>query len=155
MVVQGFLITHANRFASDRSIVMADVCLHGLGFLGLAIRNGIGLLAVFLTLIIIGTMFTRSTLTAELSRSTAVNRQGMLMDFNQSLMSGANISAPLVSGALIGHQLFVVWALAMAAIAMIGAALARQFLAHAQPARERFEHGSIASNHPARKSPKV
>jgi MFS family permease len=101
---------------------------------------------VFLTLIIIGTMFARSTLTAELSRSTAINRQGMIMGLNQSLMSGANISAPLVSGALIGHQLFVVWALAMAAIATIGVALARQFLAHARPARECFGHGSIASN---------
>jgi MFS family permease len=83
---------------------------------------------VFLTLIIIGTMFARSTLTAELSRSTAINRQGMIMGLNQSLMSGANISAPLVSGALIGHQLFVVWALAMAAIATIGVALASSFL---------------------------
>jgi predicted MFS family arabinose efflux permease len=128
MVVQGFLITRANRFASDRSIVMAAFACMGLGFLGLAIRNGIGLLAVFLTLIIIGTMFARSTLTAELSRSTAINRQGMIMGLNQSLMSGANISAPLVSGALIGHQLFVVWALAMAAIATIGVALASSFL---------------------------
>jgi MFS family permease len=42
-----------------------------------------------------------------LSRSTAINRQGMIMGLNQSLMSGANISAPLISGALIGHRLFV------------------------------------------------
>ena len=73
-------------------------------------------------------MFARSTLTAELSRSTAINRQGMIMGLNQSLMSGANISAPLLSGALIGHRLFVPWALAMAAIAAIGAALAGQLL---------------------------
>jgi len=66
--------------------------------------------------------------TAELSRSTAINRQGMIMGLNQSLMSGANIGAPLVSGALIGHRLFVPWALAMAAIAAIGAALAGQLL---------------------------
>jgi MFS family permease len=68
------------------------------------------------------------TLTAELSRSTAINRQGMIMGLNQSLMSGANISAPLISGALIGHRLFVSWALAMAAIAAIGAAQAGQLL---------------------------
>jgi hypothetical protein len=43
-------------------------------------------------------------------------------------MSGANISAPLLSGALIGHRLFATWALAMAAIAAIGAALAGQLL---------------------------
>jgi MFS family permease len=133
MVVQGFFITRANLLVSDRSIVTAAFAGMGLGFMGLAIGNRIGLLVVCLTLIIIGTMFARSTLTAELSRSTAINRQGMIMGLNQSLMSGASISAPLVSGALIGHQLFVVWALAMAAIATVGAALARQLLAYALP----------------------
>jgi MFS family permease len=133
MVVQGLLITRANLIASDRSIVMAAfACMGlgfaGLGFAGLATGNNIGLLAIELTLIIIGTMFARSTLTAELSRSTAINRQGMIMGLSQSLMSGANISAPLLSGALIGHRLFVSWALAMAAIAVIGAALAGQLL---------------------------
>jgi MFS family permease len=133
MVVQGFFITRANLVASDRSIVVAAFACMGLGFAGLAAGSDLTLLAVVLTLIIVGTMFARSTLTAELSRSTAINRQGMIMGLNQSLMSSANISAPLVSGALIGHRLFAVWALAMAAIAMIGAALARYFLLHAQP----------------------
>jgi multidrug resistance protein len=128
MVVQGLLITRASLIASDRSIVMVAFASMGLGFAGLASENNIGLLAVNLTLIIVGTMFTRSTLTAELSRSTAINRQGMIMGLNQSLMSGANITAPLLSGALIGHRLFVPWALAMAAIAAIGAALAGQLL---------------------------
>ena len=128
MVVQGLLITRANIIASDRSIVMAAFACMGLGFAGLGAENNVGLLAVNLTLIIVGTMFARSTLTAELSRSTAINRQGMIMGLNQSLMSGANISAPLVSGALIGHRLFVPWALTMAAIAAIGAALAGQLL---------------------------
>ncbi|MGV7213778.1 MFS transporter [Bradyrhizobium sp. UFLA05-112] len=124
MVVQGLLITRANRFASDRGIVLLAFACMALGFSGLAIGNSNSLLAIFLTLIIIGTMFTRSTLTAELSRSAAINRQGMIMGLNQSLMSGANITAPLLSGALIGHRLFVVWALAMAGIAAMGAALA-------------------------------
>ncbi len=129
MVIQGMLITRASLLASDRSIVVAAFACMGIGSAGLASgNNNIGLLAVNLTLIIIGTMFARSTLTAELSRSTAINRQGMIMGLNQSLMSGANISAPLVSGALIGHQLFVPWALTMAAIAAIGAALAGQLL---------------------------
>jgi MFS family permease len=129
ILVQGLLITRANQIASDRSIVMAAFACMALGSAGLAIANNISLLAIVLTLIIVGTMFARSTLTAELSRSTAINRQGMIMGLNQSLMSGANISAPLVSGALIGHRLFVVWALAMATIAAIGAALATQLLA--------------------------
>ncbi|KWV52167.1 MFS transporter [Bradyrhizobium macuxiense] len=133
MVVQGLLITRANRFASDRIIVVAAFASMAVGCAGLAIGNRISLLAVFLTLIILGTMFARSTLTAELSRSTAINRQGMIMGLNQSLMSGANITAPLLSGALIGHQLFVTWTLAMATIAFVGMALAGQMLAPPQP----------------------
>jgi MFS family permease len=129
ILVQGFLITRANQVASDRSIVMAAFACMALGSAGLALNNSIHLLAIVLTLIIVGTMFARSTLTAELSRSTAINRQGMIMGLNQSLMSGANITAPLVSGALIGHRLFVVWALTMAVTATIGAALAGQLLA--------------------------
>jgi MFS family permease len=129
ILVQGFLITRANQVASDRSIVMAAFACMALGSAGLALDNSIHLLAIVLTLIIVGTMFARSTLTAELSRSTAINRQGMIMGLNQSLMSGANITAPLVSGALIGHRLFVAWALTMAVIATIGAALAGQLLA--------------------------
>jgi hypothetical protein len=43
------------------------------------------------------------------------------MGLNQSLMSGANIVAPLLSGALIGHRLYAAWAFAMAAIAACGA----------------------------------
>lgn len=133
MLVQGLLISRANLIASDRVIVMAAfACMGlgfaGLGFAGLAAGNDIGLFAVELTLIIVGTMFARSTLTAELSRSTAINRQGMIMGLNQSLMSGANISAPLLSGALIGHRLFATWALAMATIAAIGAVLAGHLL---------------------------
>jgi MFS family permease len=129
ILVQGLLITRANRFASDRSIVVAAFACMAFGFSGLSVVTSIGLLAVLLTLVIVGCMFARSTLTAELSRSTAVNRQGMIMGLNQSLMSGANISAPLLSGALIGHRLFATWALAMAAIAFIGAAMAMELLA--------------------------
>jgi MFS family permease len=93
----------------------------GAGFFGLAIASKIGLLAFFLTLIILGTTFTRTTLTAELSRSVPLNRQGMVMGLNQSLMSGANLVAPLLSGVLINQGLYATWALAMATIVACGA----------------------------------
>jgi MFS family permease len=129
IIVQALLITRANLLASDRIVVIAAFAAMGAGFSGIALASGIGPLAVFLTLIIVGSMFTRSTLTAELSRSAAINRQGMIMGFNQSLMSGANIAAPLLSGALIGHRLYLGWALSMAGIATCGAVLAAALLA--------------------------
>ena len=129
IIVQFFLITRANRVASDRAVVIIAFAGMVLGFCGLAVVRDIGLLAVFLTMIIIGFMFTRATLTFELSRSAVTSRQGMIMGFNQSLMSVANIAAPLISGALIGHRLYVGWALSMAGISGGGAILAAALLA--------------------------
>jgi MFS family permease len=132
IIVQGLLITRANQVASDRTIIVLAFAAMAAGFSGLAFTTRIGALAFFLTLIIVGTMFTRSTLTAELSRSVAINRQGMIMGFNQSLLSGANIGAPLLSGALIGHGLYAVWALAIAALGACGALMAAGLLASPQ-----------------------
>lgn len=129
IIVQGLLITRANLVASDRTIVVTAFAAMSAGFCGLALVSGVGLLAVFLTLIIVGFMFTRATLTFELSRSAAINRQGMIMGFNQSLMSVANIIAPLISGALIGHRLYIAWVLSMAGISTCGAILAAALLA--------------------------
>ncbi len=132
IIVQGLLLTQAGRFASDRIMVMVAFAFVSAGFSGIAIISGIGLLAVFLTLIIVGSTFIRTTLTAELSRSVPLNRQGMIMGLNQSLMSSANIVAPLLSGALIDHGLYATWAFAMAAIATCGAVTTSGILASPQ-----------------------
>ena len=129
IIVQFVLITRANRVASDRAVVIIAFAGMAVGCCGLAVAESVGLLAVFLTAIIAGFMFTRATLTFELSRSAATNRQGMIMGLNQSLMSVANIAAPLISGALIGHRLYVGWALSMAGISGSGALLAAALLA--------------------------
>jgi predicted MFS family arabinose efflux permease len=128
IIIQGLLISRVGLFASDRSTVVIAFVGMGAGFLALAFATQISLLAVCLTLIIAGSMFVRSTLTAELSRSAALNRQGMVMGFNQSLMSIANILAPLLSGALIGRGLHTTWATVIAAIAVLGAAMAARLL---------------------------
>jgi hypothetical protein len=49
----------------------------------------IGLLTAFLTLIIFRAMFTRNTLSAELSQSASINRQGMIMGLDQSLVTSS------------------------------------------------------------------
>jgi predicted MFS family arabinose efflux permease len=132
IIVQGLLLTQAGRFASDRIIVLVAFALMSAGYFGIAIAGKIGLLAVFLTLIVLGTTFIRTTLTAELSRSVPLNRQGIIMGLNQSLMSSANIAAPLLSGALIDHGLYATWAFAMAAIAACGAITTLGILASPQ-----------------------
>jgi predicted MFS family arabinose efflux permease len=140
IIIQGLLIGRVGLFASDRgTVVIAFGCM-GAGFVGLAFASQVGLLAVCLTLIIAGSMFVRSTLTAELSRSAALNRQGMVMGFNQSLMSIANILAPLLSGALIGHHLHTAWAMVIAAIAALGAVMAARLLSGRHSQKRRMPH---------------
>ncbi|CCE11174.1 conserved membrane hypothetical protein [Bradyrhizobium sp. STM 3843] len=141
MVVQSFLITRVNMFALDRTIIILAFGGMAAGSVGLAFASTLGLLALCLTLIIAGSMIARSTLTAELSRSAAIERQGMIMGLNQSLMSIANIAAPLVSGALIGRGLHTMWALAIALITGCGASLAARLLSSrhtgdAKPAKQ-------------------
>lgn len=128
IIVQGLLITRTNRVATDRTVVIVAFAGMAIGFCGLALVSGVGPLGVFLTLVIVGFMFTRATLTFELSRSASIDRQGMIMGFNQSLMSVANIAAPLISGVLIGHRLYMSWSLSMAGIAVCGAILAAALL---------------------------
>ena len=128
IIVQGFLITRVNRVATDRAVVIMAFAGMAAGFSGLALADSIALLAVSLTLIVVGFMFTRATLTFELSRSASINRQGMIMGFNQSLMSVANIIAPLISGALIGHHLHITWSLSMAALSICGMLLTATLL---------------------------
>jgi predicted MFS family arabinose efflux permease len=133
IIIQALLISRVGLFASDRSIVVIAFACMGIGFLALAFAVDVGLLALGLTLIIAGSMFARSTLTAELSRSAALNRQGMIMGLNQSLMSVANIQAPLLSGALIGRGLHTLWAAVIAAIAAAGAVMAARLLVGRHP----------------------
>jgi predicted MFS family arabinose efflux permease len=139
ILIQGLLISRASLFVSDRSIVIIAFGCMAAGFLALAFAADISLLAVCLTFIIAGSMFARSTLTAELSRSAALNRQGMVMGFNQSLMSVANILAPLLSGALIGRGLHTVWAIVIAAIAAFGAVMAARLLSERRTQRVRMQ----------------
>jgi MFS family permease len=140
IIIQGLLIGRVGLLASDRSTVVIAFGCMGAGFVVLAFASQVGLLAVCLTLIIAGSMFVRSTLTAELSRSAALNRQGMVMGFNQSLMSIANILAPLLSGALIGHHLDTAWAMVIAAIAALGAVMATRLLSGRHMQKTRMPH---------------
>jgi predicted MFS family arabinose efflux permease len=140
IVIQGLLISRVGLLASDRTTVVVAFGCAGTGFLALAFVAQVSLLAVCLTLIIAGSMFVRSTLTAELSRSAALNRQGMVMGFNQSLMSVANILAPLLSGVLIGRGLHTVWAAVIAATAVTGAVMAARLLSTRHTHKTRMPH---------------
>jgi MFS family permease len=119
--VQMILMRHASQWTSDKTIVLSSFALMAIGFLGLSASSKVELLALFLTLDFVGSAFLRPTLVAELSRSVPLSRLGTIMGLNQSLMSIANIVAPLVGGALIGRGWYTSWAMLAAVLAACGA----------------------------------
>jgi DHA1 family tetracycline resistance protein-like MFS transporter len=65
----------------------------------------------------------RPALTAQITQSSRRDEQGVVLGITQSLMSVAQISAPTLTGFLIGHELLAVWALMAGASAAVGLVL--------------------------------
>lgn len=87
IIVQGLLITRTCRLVSDRIIVVVAFAFMTAGFGGIAIVDMIGLLVLFLTLIMLGTAFIRTTLTAGLSQSVPLRvrpeTSGRIAEFSE------------------------------------------------------------------------
>ncbi|MEN9577461.1 MAG: hypothetical protein RJA70_470 [Pseudomonadota bacterium] len=65
----------------------------------------------------------RPALTAQITHKSGRDEQGVVLGITQSLMSVAQIIAPIVTGILIGHGLIGAWAFMAAAAAMVGLGL--------------------------------
>jgi MFS family permease len=62
----------------------------------------------------------RPALTAQITHHSGRDEQGLVLGIAQSLMSVAQITAPLLAGLLIDHQQLAAWALLAGAAALVG-----------------------------------
>ena len=110
IIIQGFLIGRlVNRFGEKRLTQIGFLTSFiGYACLGL-IHEPIWIMATGL-FTSFGAGVLRPTLTSEISHQAQPHERGMVMGVNQSLQSIALIFAPLVSTAIIGHDLLAYWA---------------------------------------------
>jgi MFS transporter, DHA1 family, tetracycline resistance protein len=117
---QFVLIRPVSRWLSDRALGLSCFALLAAAFTGLGFTRSVALLGLLIGVISLGTALLRPTLTSLLSAAAAPEKQGLIMGGYQSMIAGANIVAPLVSGCLINAQLYLPWVLAMAGLFLAG-----------------------------------
>jgi MFS family permease len=92
----------------------------GLGFALLAAAHNVSYLLVAIALLTFGSAILRPSLTSLITQRAARHRQGMVIGLMQSLMSIAQIIAPVIAGVLIQKQYLSVWALAGTTFCVVG-----------------------------------
>ncbi|MBU9610633.1 MFS transporter [Burkholderia multivorans] len=118
--VQAIAMRKLERLVPESLIAVFSLLLFSAGLIIFSFLPGLASLAVGLIIASVGTAMTRPTLMAALSTTSSPQQQGALMGVNTSLMAVCNIIAPLVAGTVIDHRLYLVWAMAIAAIMAAG-----------------------------------
>src|SRR5262245_21582296 len=107
------------KFGENRLVQMGFAAM-AVGFALLAGVHGIPYLLLAIALLTFGSAILRPSLTALITTRAARHRQGMVMGIMQSLMSIAQIVAPVIAGLLIQTQLLSTWAVAGSLFCAIG-----------------------------------
>ena len=94
----------------------------------LAFAHSIPWLLVSTTVLSIGGLV-RPTLTSMITQKTSRAEQGTVLGLTQSLTSVSQIVGPPIAGLLIQHDLLTAWGLSVAAVALLGLAIASRPLA--------------------------
>jgi DHA1 family tetracycline resistance protein-like MFS transporter len=123
VIIQGGGIASlVKSFGESRLVQMGFATMAG-GFVLLAGVHGIPYLLLAIGLLTFGSAILRPSLTALITTSAARHRQGMVIGLMQSLMSIAQIVAPVIAGFLIQTQFLSTWAFAGSIFCAIGWAL--------------------------------
>jgi MFS family permease len=109
-------------FGENRLVEMGFATMT-LGFALLAAVRGIPYMLIAIALITFGSAILRPSLTTLITMRAARHRQGMVIGLMQSLMSIAQIVAPVLGGFLIQTQFLSTWAFAGTVFCAIGWAL--------------------------------
>src|SRR5215472_5140303 len=109
-------------FGESRLVQMGFATMTG-GFVLLAGVHGIPYLLLATGLLTFGSAILRPSLTALITTGAARHRQGMVIGLMQSLMSIAQIVAPVIAGFLIQTQFLSTWAFAGSIFCAIGWAI--------------------------------
>lgn len=111
-LIQGGAMGRLVKMFGESRLVQIGFATMAVSFTLLAGVHGIPLLLAAIGLLTFGSAVLRPSLTSLITMRAARHQQGMVIGLMQSLMSIAQIVAPVIAGFLIQGQLLAVWALA-------------------------------------------
>ncbi|HEY6079360.1 MAG TPA: MFS transporter [Polyangiaceae bacterium] len=123
IILQGGMIGRLVKRFGEARLTGVGFATMGLGYAGLAAVWRIPELLASATVSTFGQGVLRPALTAQITHHSGRGEQGLVLGIAQSLMSVAQISAPLLAGFLIEHQQLGAWALVSGVAAAVGLAL--------------------------------
>ena len=120
IIMQGGLIGRLVRRFGERKLVSAGMLSATVGNLLLGFTYRVPQLLMVSTLSAFGNGVLRPALTSMITQRAARQEQGVVLGLTQSLMSVAQIVAPIIVGLLINHGLLTTWAVLAAVITAVG-----------------------------------
>jgi multidrug resistance protein len=123
VIIQGGGMGPLVRSFGEKRLVEIGFATMAAGFLLLGAVHRILFLLLAIALFTFGSAVLRPSLTALITSHVPRHRQGLVIGLMQSLMSVAQIIAPIVAGALIQTQLLSAWAFAGSIFCAVGLAL--------------------------------
>ena len=125
IIVQGGLIGRLVKRFGERALVAAGFVCMTIGYATLGVVGAVAMLLVASTFASFGNAVLRPTLSSLVTQAAGRGEQGVVIGLTQSLMSVAQMIAPLLAGVLLGRGLLGAWALVAAAAAGTGVVLTR------------------------------
>ena len=125
IIIQGGLIGKLVKRFGERALVAAGFACMTIGYVALGAIGAVALLLVASTFASFGNAVLRPTLSSLVTQAAGRGEQGVVIGLTQSLMSVAQMVAPLLAGVLIGRGLLGTWAFVAGAAAGTGVVLSR------------------------------
>ncbi len=122
--IQGYLLGKLVKRFGEAKLVVAGFLLQALGYGALAFVYRVPVLFMTGAISSMGSGIVRPALTSLVSQRASRTEQGTVLGLNQSLVSVAQVMAPILSGFLIGHYWLNGWALSIGGFAFCGLLLA-------------------------------
>lgn len=120
IILQAGLVGRLVKRYGEARLTGAGFAAMGVSYAALAVVRNVPELLGSAALGTFGQGTLRPALTAQITQHTGRDEQGLVLGIAQSLMSVAQIAAPLLAGLLIGHQQLAAWALLAGAAAAVG-----------------------------------
>jgi MFS transporter, DHA1 family, tetracycline resistance protein len=120
IILQGGLVGRLVKRFGEARLTRAGFAAMGVSYGALALVRNVPELLGSAALGTFGQGALRPALTAQITHHSGRDEQGLVLGIVQSLMSVAQITAPLLAGLLIDHQQLAAWALLAGAAALVG-----------------------------------